>query len=133
MYLSTIQAFLSAACCTKRHRRFVQPGEEGAEGTGSPKCFLWVPKGEEFQGRWRQTLDRGAQQKIRGNYHNEQQRKILPKKNSDKTKNFSVGEWFSSKAGVQRHVGSSSLGDEAWLGKALRIQICLYLAEGWAR
>lgn len=78
MYLSTIQAFLSAACCTKRHRRFVQPGEEGAEGIGSPKCFLQVPKGEEFQGRWRQTLDRCAQQKIRGNNHNEQQRKILP-------------------------------------------------------
>lgn len=75
-YLSTIQAFLSAACCKKRHRRFVQPGEEGAKGIGSSKFCLQVPKGE-FPERWRQTLDRGAQQKARGNNHNEQQRKIL--------------------------------------------------------
>lgn len=110
MYLSTIRAFLSAACCTKRHRRFVQPGEEGAEGIGNPKCFLQVPKGEEFQGRCRQTLDRCAQQKIRGNNHNEQQRKILPKKTLTRKKNCSDGEWFSTKAGVQRHGGIFILG-----------------------
>lgn len=75
-YLSTVQAFLSAACCTKRHRRLVQPGEDGAKGIGNPKFYLQVPKGE-FPGRWRQTLDRGAQQKTRGSNHNEQQRKIL--------------------------------------------------------
>lgn len=108
MYLSTTEAFLSVACCTKRHRRFVQPGEERALGALS--AFLRFLRGEEFQGRWRQALDRGAQQKTRGNNHNEQQRKILAKKTSDKEKNCSDGEWFSTKAGAQRHGGIFILG-----------------------
>lgn len=51
MYLSTIEAFLSVACCTKRHRRFVQPGQEGPEGIGSSKCFLQVPEGVRIPGK----------------------------------------------------------------------------------
>lgn len=51
MYLSTIEAFLSVACCTKRHRRLVQPGQEGPEGIGSSKCFLQVPEGVRIPGK----------------------------------------------------------------------------------
>lgn len=80
LYLSTSEAFLSVACCTKRHRRFVQPGEEGAEGTGSPKYFLQIPKWGGIPGKMEANFDRGAQQKTKGNNHNEQQRKILTKK-----------------------------------------------------
>lgn len=123
MYLSAIGAFLSVACCTKRHRRFVQPGEEGAEDTGSPKCFLQVPKWGGFPGKMEANFDRGAQQKTRGNSHNKQQRKILPKKTLTRKKNVQMESGSALKQAPRDMVGSSSLGDEAWLGKALSILI----------
>lgn len=128
--LSTVQVFSSASQCTKRHWRFVQPREERVKGVGSPNCCLWVPNGE-LEGRWRQTLDRGAQQKIRGNDHEEQQGNFWLK-NSDKEKNCSNGEWFSTKAGAQRHGGISILGGWSLAGKNVeRPGLTLHWAEGW--
>lgn len=66
-------------------------------GLGSPKCCFQVPNGERI-------LHRGAQQKIRGNNHKEQQGKFWLKK-SDKEKKCSKEQWFSTGGGAQRHGG----------------------------
>jgi len=77
--LSTIWVFLSAASCTERHWRFVQPREKRVKGVGSPIYCLQVASGE-LQGRCSQVLNRGAQQKTRGNNHKEQPGKFWLKK-----------------------------------------------------
>lgn len=128
MSLSTIWVFFSAAQCTKRHWRFVQPREERNYGVGSPKCCLRVPNGECI-------LHRGAQQKIRGNNHKEQQGKFWLKK-YDKEKKCSKREWFSTKACAQRHGGIFILGGWNLTGKSmehpsLTSMLALHWAEGW--